>query len=155
MDSTARSEFNPACARFSVHHESLAYAQQNEMQFTLVLRFAYRNLLRHPVRTWLTIGGIAIAILAFATLRTLVDSWYARVDAASATRLVTRNAISLAYRLPVTYKARIRQIRGVTSVSYGNWFGGVYVNEKNVFPPRPTWGCTPSTCFLRRRGLPF
>jgi putative ABC transport system permease protein len=134
MDATARSQLKPAGVRFSVHHESVAFAQQNEMQFTLVLRFAYRNLLRHPVRTWLTISGIAIAILAFATLRTLVDSWYARVDAASATRLVTRNAISLAYRLPVTYKARIRQIRGVTSVSYGNWFGGVYVNEKNVFP---------------------
>jgi hypothetical protein len=36
---------------------------------------------------------------AFGMLRTLVDAWYAGAEATSATRLVTRNAISLPYFL--------------------------------------------------------
>ncbi|MEI6703470.1 MAG: FtsX-like permease family protein, partial [Deltaproteobacteria bacterium] len=29
---------------------------------------------------------------------------------------------------------RIRRIEGVSAVSYANWFGGVYITEKNFFP---------------------
>ncbi|MEI6305451.1 MAG: FtsX-like permease family protein, partial [Deltaproteobacteria bacterium] len=41
--------------------------------------------------------------------------------------------ISLVFSLPISYKDRIRQIPGVQLVSWGNWFGGVYVTEKNFF----------------------
>ncbi|HEX4985405.1 MAG TPA: ABC transporter permease [Burkholderiales bacterium] len=93
-----------------------------------------RNALRHRLRTGLTVLGIFVAILAFGLLRTVVDAWFAGAENASATRLVTRNAISLVFPLPITYRERIRRVEGVTSVSHANWFGGVYVSEKNFFP---------------------
>src|SRR5690606_16039235 len=64
----------------------------------------------------------------------VVAAWYAGVEASSASRLVTRNAISLIFPLPISYKDKIRQVEGVRTVSYGTWFGGVYIDEKNFFP---------------------
>ena len=93
-----------------------------------------RNAFRHKLRTGLTVLGITIAILAFGMLRTMVNAWYAGVEASSANRLVIRNAISLVFPLPLAYKDRIRQVSGVTLVSWGNWFGGIYIEEKNFFP---------------------
>src|SRR5512139_482172 len=99
-----------------------------------ILKIISKNAFRHKLRALLTILGITIAILAFGLLRTVIDAWYSGVDASSASRLVTRNAISLIFSLPVSYKDKIRQITGVKVVSYGNWFGGIYVDEKNFFP---------------------
>ena len=98
--------------------------------FKLILR----NTLRHRLRTTLTILGMAIAILSFGLLRTVVDAWYAGVEGAAADRLVTRNAISLIFRLPLAYLNKIKAIPGVKRVAYGYWFGGVYIDEKNFFP---------------------
>jgi len=67
-------------------------------------------------------------------LRTVISSFYAGVEAASTSRLVTRNAISIIFPLPISYTEKIRQVEGVRMVSYGNWFGGIYINEKNFFP---------------------
>ncbi|MRR09324.1 ABC transporter permease [bacterium] len=99
----------------------------------LILRLMWRNALRHRLRTFLTILGITIAILAFGLLRTVIGAWYAGVEASSASRLVTRNAISLIFPLPISYKDRIRQVDGVAIVSWGNWFGGYYIDQKNFF----------------------
>ncbi|MDP3297470.1 MAG: ABC transporter permease [Thermodesulfovibrionia bacterium] len=99
-----------------------------------ILKLVFKNSFRHKLRTYLTILGITIAILAFGLLRTVIDAWYAGVNASSAARLVTRNSISLVFPLPLSYKDKIRQIPGVKIVSYGSWFGGVYIDEKNFFP---------------------
>ncbi len=98
--------------------------------FKLILR----NSLRHRLRTTLTILGMAIAILSFGLLRTVVDAWYSGVEGAAADRLVTRNAISLIFRLPLAYLNKIKAIPGIKRVAYGFWFGGVYIDEKNFFP---------------------
>jgi putative ABC transport system permease protein len=96
-----------------------------------ILKLLFRNTLRHKLRTFLTILGLMIAILAFGLLRTVVSAWYAGVEASSASRLITRNAISLVFTLPSSYREKIRQIEGVQTVSWGNWFGGIYIDEKN------------------------
>jgi putative ABC transport system permease protein len=98
-----------------------------------VLKILIRNAFRHKLRTSLTILSITIAILAFGLLRTFINAWYAGVEASSASRLVTRNAVSLIFPLPLSYKEKIRQIDGVKLVSWGNWFGGIYIEEKNFF----------------------
>jgi len=97
------------------------------------LKLIFKNAFRHKLRTWLTVVGITIAILAFGLLRTVISAWYAGVEASSSSRLVTRNAISIIFSLPLSYKDRIRQIDGVKVVSWGNWFGGIYIDEKNFF----------------------
>jgi putative ABC transport system permease protein len=99
-----------------------------------LLKIIFRNTLRHKLRTGLTIIGIAVAILAFCLLRTVIHAWYAGVEASAANRLITRNAISLIFPLPLSYMTKIKQIPGVTDVTYANWFGGVYIDEKNFFP---------------------
>ncbi len=100
----------------------------------LLLKILFRNAFHNKLRSSLTILGIAVAILAFGLLRTVISSFYAGVEAASASRLVTRNAISIIFPLPISYAEKIRQIQGVRMVSWGNWFGGIYIEEKNFFP---------------------
>ena len=99
----------------------------------MLLRLVFRNLLRHKLRTGLTLCGICVAILSFGLLRTVISAWYAGVEASSANRLITRNSISLTFPLPLSYLERIRGVEGVKTVSYGNWFGGIYIEEKNFF----------------------
>jgi putative ABC transport system permease protein len=99
----------------------------------MILKLILRNAFRHRLRTALTIAGLAVAILAFGLLRTLVGVWYLGVESSSATRLVTRNAISLIFPLPISYAERIRQVPGVETVAWGNWFGGIYQDRKNFF----------------------
>jgi putative ABC transport system permease protein len=98
-----------------------------------ILKLIFRNTFRHKLRTFLTVAGISIAILSFGLLRTVISSWYAGVEASATNRLVTRNSISIIFPLPLSYREKIRQIDGVKTVSYGNWFGGVYIDEKNFF----------------------
>ncbi|MGH6623132.1 MAG: ABC transporter permease, partial [Burkholderiaceae bacterium] len=97
------------------------------------IKLVFRNVFRAKLRTSLTIVGLIIATLAFGLLQTVVRAWYAGADAASATRLITRNAISLTFAMPVYYREKIRGIPGVSAVSISNWFGGVYRDPKNFF----------------------
>ena len=100
----------------------------------LIVRLLFKNIFRQKLRMSLTLLGLVVAIVAFGLLRTIVDAWYAGVNSTSSTRLVTRNAISLTFPLPLNYADRIRQTDGVTEVSWANWFGGVYITERNFFP---------------------
>ena len=99
-----------------------------------LLRLIFKNAFRHKLRTSLTILGIVVAILSFGMLQTLVSAWYEGANLASSTRLVTRNAISLVFSLPLAYKERIRGVQGVKRVTYANWFGGIYKEPSNFFP---------------------
>lgn len=99
----------------------------------LLLKVLFRNAFRHKLRAALTMLGMTIAILAFGILRTVVDAWYAGVEASQANRLITRNAISLTFALPISYAEKIRQVEGVDKVSWGSWFGAYYKEEKNFF----------------------
>jgi putative ABC transport system permease protein len=99
-----------------------------------ILKLIVKNALRHKLRTALTVTGIVVAILSFGLLQTVVGAWYAGANAASDARLVTRNAISLAFTMPLSYESRIRAVEGVSAVSHANWFGGVYQEPKNFFP---------------------
>ncbi|RJR32648.1 MAG: FtsX-like permease family protein [Deltaproteobacteria bacterium] len=99
-----------------------------------MLKLTWRNTIRHPLRASLTIAGMALAVLAFCLLRTVVAAWYIGVANASPSRLVCRSAISLVFRLPMAYLPKIQAVSGVKAVTYGNWFGGVYIDERNFFP---------------------
>lgn len=99
----------------------------------MLLKLLFRNAFRRKLRTALTIGGMCVALLSFGLLRTVIDAWYAGVAASAPNRLVTRNAISLAFSLPLSYRDKIEGVEGVETVSYGNWFGGIYIDKKNFF----------------------
>ncbi|HEX9829507.1 MAG TPA: FtsX-like permease family protein [Bacteroidota bacterium] len=98
-----------------------------------ILKLVFKNTLRHKLRTSLTILGIAIAVVAFGFLRTVVTAWYAGVEASSPNRMITRNAVSFIFPLPLAYRERIAQIPGVETVSFMNWFQGVYIDKSQFF----------------------
>jgi len=97
------------------------------------LNFVLRNVFRARLRAALTICGLVVAILAFGLLQTVVRAWYAGSEAASATRLIARNSISLTFTMPLYYREKIRAVPGVTGVSVSNWFGGIYKDPRNFF----------------------
>lgn len=98
------------------------------------LTLVARNVLRHRLRTSLTLVGLVVAILAFGVLQTVIETWYAGVDGAVPSRLLTRNATSFALPLPQAYQKRISAVEGVRRVTYMSWFGGIYKDPKNFFP---------------------
>jgi putative ABC transport system permease protein len=98
-----------------------------------VLKLIFKNSIRHKLRTFLTILGIAIAVIAFGVLRTVVTAWYAGVEASSANRLITRQAVSFIFPLPLAYKEKIEKIDGVEEVTFANWFAGVYIDKSQFF----------------------
>lgn len=93
-----------------------------------------RNAFRQRLRTALTVFGMAVAILAFSLLSTVLDAWYIGINSASPNRLVSRNAVSLIFPLPISYRTKVLQVPGVTRAVYANWFGGVYIDEHHFFP---------------------
>jgi putative ABC transport system permease protein len=102
-----------------------------------VLKLIWKNTWRHKLRTTLTILGVAIAVLSFGFMRTIVDAWYAGVEASAANRMITRHAVSFIFTLPLSYRDQILKVPGVTGVSYANWFGGIYGDAtkwENFFP---------------------
>jgi putative ABC transport system permease protein len=98
-----------------------------------VFKLVFKNALRHKLRTILTIIGIAIAVMAFGLLRTVVTAWSSGVEASAANRLITRQAVSFIFPLPYSYRDQIAKIPGVNAVTYANWFGGVYIDKNQFF----------------------
>jgi putative ABC transport system permease protein len=98
-----------------------------------LLKLVMRNTLRHKLRSILTVLGIAIAVMAFALLRTVVTAWYAGVEASAANRLITRHAVSFVFPLPLAYRDRIAKIPGVNKVTHAVWFSGVYIDKNQFF----------------------
>ena len=98
------------------------------------LKLIFKNIFRAKLRTSLTIIGLVIAIVAFGLLQTVVDAWYAGSNSASASRMVTRNSISLVFSMPIYYRERIKAVEGVKAVTISNWFGGIYKEPQNFFP---------------------
>jgi len=98
-----------------------------------LLKLVWVNIFRSKRRTFLTALSVLVALFLFSTLRTVITSFQAGVDFAGAQRLIVRNATSLVFTIPLAYKERIAAVPGVTKLSYGNWFGGTYIDEKNFF----------------------
>ena len=93
-----------------------------------IFKLIYKNALRHKLRTALTVLGMAIAVMAFGVLRTVVDMYYAGIDASAVNRLITRQAVSYIFPLPYSYRDKIAKVPGVETVSFANWFGGTYID---------------------------
>jgi putative ABC transport system permease protein len=96
----------------------------------LALRNTFR---RNLTRAALTFGGVAVLTLAFVFLRTIISAFTLGSDEAKVDRLITRNRISLTFALPLAYLEKIKGVPGITQVSYSNWFGGVYIDQRNFF----------------------
>jgi putative ABC transport system permease protein len=98
--------------------------------FLLIFKSAFRNRLR----TSLTALGVAIAIIAFLVLRTIIAAWHAGERNSSSDRMFTRNKISIIFELPVSAVDKVKKVVGDKGqVSYENWFGAVYPKDEHGF----------------------
>lgn len=97
----------------------------------------WRLLFAHLRTAWfrvaLTAGGVALAVFLLATLRTLVTSLQETVRASGSDRVVVSSAVSLFVFLPAKIESELRSVPGVREVTHWTWFGGVYVDPKNMF----------------------
>lgn len=110
----------------------------------MLIKMMIKNALRHKLRTILTLFGIAIAVGLFGWLRTILTSWDAAVQATANDRLIVRQAVSFIFPLPYSYKEQIAKVPGVGTVTYFNWFQGVYKDKSEFFPRMAT---DPETLF--------
>jgi len=92
------------------------------------------NLLRKKIRTSLTAGSFAAALFLFGILAVVRGAFHQGLEVAGADRLVVVNKVSIIQPLPLSYRDRLLRIPGVTQVTFANWFGGVYQDERNFFP---------------------
>jgi putative ABC transport system permease protein len=91
------------------------------------------NLGRKKIRTALTLGSFAVALFLFGILAAIRSAFTQGIDVAGADRLMVINRVSIIQPLPFAYRDRIARLPGVTGVTFANWFGGVYQDEKNFF----------------------
>jgi len=98
------------------------------------LPYVLKHLKRNWIRTASTLAGLALCIFLICVLQTVLDAIRKTTEDADPSRLITRHAVSVNFRLPLSYKPRIQAIPGVRTVAISTWFGGVYRDIKDFFP---------------------
>lgn len=102
-----------------------------------------RNLRRHPLRTTLTILGVAVAMVTFVLLRTLLSAWSVGAKYAAQDRIATRNKVSFVMWIPQRYVQDVRAVDGVVAATWMTWFGAhVPGAEDELFA---NWACDPQS----------
>lgn len=89
-----------------------------------LLGLSARNALRNRLRTALTVLAVAVALVAFVLLRTVVWAYTIGGDVAARDRVVTRHKVTFVMLLPKKYAATVAAQPGVSQVTWANWFGG-------------------------------
>jgi putative ABC transport system permease protein len=85
---------------------------------------AVRNLGRNKFRAVLTVAGVAVAIVTFLLLRTVIWAWASGAEWAAKDRVVTRHKVTFVMELPKHYVDVVRDAPHVKAVTWANWFGG-------------------------------
>lgn len=94
---------------------------------------AIRNIRRNRLRTVLTVLGVAVAILSFVLLRTVLDAWNSAAEYAAQDRLATWHKVTFVMPLPKRYFEDVRQVPGVKSATFLNWFGAKHPTREREF----------------------
>jgi len=94
----------------------------------LVLKNCWRN----RRRTTLTIVSLGISMCLLGVVIAMYNALFlSKPQANQALRLVTRNRVSIAVFLPLSYRERIAQVPGVRETMIYNWFGGSYKDARD------------------------
>lgn len=95
---------------------------------------AFRNLFRNRFRGSMTILGVAVAILCFVTLRSVVTAGIAGAELAAKDRIVTRQPkVSPTFTLPKHYVDKLRSIPDVKVATFASWFDGKHPKHPDEF----------------------
>lgn len=99
------------------------------MPFKLV----WRNILAHPIRSFLTFGSVVVAVFLLCVLNATNSALTSTVEKAATNRLWVQSAVSLFVDLPLAYEGKLQTVPGVDKVCKWQWFGGVYRDPSNFF----------------------
>jgi putative ABC transport system permease protein len=99
----------------------------------MLYRLVARYLTKHPVRSFLTVGSMVVAIFLLCMLRSLIVALEAGVKGARTNRLWVQSAVSLFVDLPLSYQSKIAAVEGVENTCKWQWFGGIYQDPSNFF----------------------
>jgi len=94
---------------------------------------AVRNVWRNRFRALMTVLGVAVAVMAFVMLRTVVTATNVAVTYAAQDRVGTRHKVSFVLQLPRRYIDTVRAVPGVRTATWANWFGAKEPNHPNDF----------------------
>jgi putative ABC transport system permease protein len=96
---------------------------------------AFRNVFRNKFRNILTIAGVAVAILGFVMLRTVLYAWTMGAEFAAKDRIGSRHKVTFVMTLPKKYVDDIQtNIKSVKAVTWANWVGAkIPGHEKEFF----------------------
>jgi putative ABC transport system permease protein len=89
-----------------------------------LLALAIKNLKHNRFRSWATVLSVAVSVLAFVLLRTVISAWITAAEYAPKDRLVTRHRASFVMPLPRHYVDTVRRVPGVRTATFATWFGG-------------------------------
>ena len=104
-----------------------------------------RNVLRNPRRTILTVGSVAVSAFLLAIF-TATYNYLNEPPGLDRTHLIliVSHRVSVTNPMPVSYRARIEKVRGVSAVSPVFWFDARYKNQDNIIP---ALACDPEKIF--------
>jgi putative ABC transport system permease protein len=94
---------------------------------------AVKNTRRNLFRTLLTVVGVAVAMLAFLLLRTVLSAWLVGVEYAAKDRVASRHKVTFVMSLPKRYAEDIKQVPGIKDVTWLSWFGARLPGKEDQF----------------------
>jgi putative ABC transport system permease protein len=94
---------------------------------------ALRNVWRNRFRASLTALGVAVTVVTFVLLRTIIWAYTYGAEVAAKDRVVTRHKVTFVMTLPKRYVDEVRQSPGVARATWANWFGGKDPKHENEF----------------------
>lgn len=93
----------------------------------------FKNIKRRKTRAFLTLLSYFVAFFLFGLLSAIQSAFNQGIDVSGSDRLIVANKTSIIMPLPLSYKEKIKEIKGVKEVTYASWFGGYYQDPKNFF----------------------
>ena len=95
---------------------------------------AWRSLGEHRLRNALTIAAVAISVVIFILLRTVLWAWEHGAEAAAPDRIMSRHKVSFVMPLPKMYVDEIRELDGVMASTFSIWTDAKYAaNDREFF----------------------
>lgn len=96
-------------------------------------KMVWRNLLRRPLRSVLTILSLTVAIFLICALSTLITTLTSGIEHADSRRLAVMSANGLFVELPMRYQQQLERVAGVEQTTKFQWFGGYFRSQQNFF----------------------
>lgn len=97
------------------------------------LPLVWANLFHKKTRLILTLLSLIAAFMLFGLLQAVSVLFSSGADFVGANRLITQAKVSFTQPLPLALLPRIESIPGVARVAWSQFFGGIYIDERNFF----------------------